>query len=111
MSKTLSVARDFSRSPAGRFRSDGQYSGEEFRERLLWPALEEFDQLEVDLDGVLGFGSSFLEEAFGGLVRVHGISAADLRRRLVIRSALGIYKNRVWKYVEDAQRDATTKKP
>lgn len=67
--RQLSVARDFSRYPAGRFKTDGPYSGERFREEFLIPAVDAGEKVTIDLDGVRGFGSSFLEEAFGGLVR------------------------------------------
>lgn len=65
----LSIAQDFTRYPAGRFESDGPYSGENFRDNFLVPAMELGTPVTIDLDGVRGFGSSFLEEAFGGLVR------------------------------------------
>jgi hypothetical protein len=51
--------------PAGRNRSDGPYSGEFLRDEKLLPVLAQ-DKVIVDLDGTLGYGSSFLEEAFGG---------------------------------------------
>lgn len=70
MNNQLSVARDFSRYPAGRYKSDGPFSGERFRDELLVPAINSGARITIDLDGVRGFGSSFLEEAFGGLVRV-----------------------------------------
>jgi hypothetical protein len=38
----------------------------------------------VFIDGTEGFGSSFLEEAFGGLVRVEGYKAESLKNRLRI---------------------------
>lgn len=67
--KVLKVA-DFAKFPGPRYKSLGKYSGEEFREAVLIPAIEEQgDSLVVDLDGVFGYGSSFLEEAFGGIVR------------------------------------------
>jgi len=78
---TINIARQFSRFPAGRYRADGPYSGEEFRERLLRPALQNGADLIIDLDGTVGFGSSFLEEAFGGLARA-GFSREELRRRI-----------------------------
>jgi hypothetical protein len=68
--KTISIANDFTKFPAGRFKDDGPYSGELFRERFLAPALSTDEQLVIDLDGARGYGSSFLEEAFGGLVRL-----------------------------------------
>lgn len=68
--KTISIANDFTKFPAGRFKDDGPYSGELFRERFLAPALSSDEQVVIDLDGARGYGSSFLEEAFGGLVRL-----------------------------------------
>jgi hypothetical protein len=52
---------------------EGPYSGEEFRKSLLLPAyhtaLSTNEELTIDLDGCYGLATSFLEEAFGGLVR------------------------------------------
>ena len=72
----LSVARDFSRYPGGRFKRISQNSGEEFRERLLEPAVKT-GKITIDLDGVRGYGSSFLEEVFGGLVRTMNWKSRD----------------------------------
>jgi hypothetical protein len=88
--RTIEVARDFSTTPGGRFRIMGPKSGEAFRE-LLEKALtaKPPEVVEVVLDGVEGYGSSFLEEAFGGLIRDQRVSAADAleRLRIVARSA------------------------
>lgn len=81
----ISIATDFSRSPAGRFISDGPASGERFRRDFLIPGLQRHDRLVVDLDGTRGIGSSFLEEAFGGLVRL-GFSASELMRKFVFKT-------------------------
>lgn len=67
--KVINIAKDFTRYPGGRFYSDGPYSGEEFRTELLLPVLESGDECLIVFDGARGYGSSFLEEAFGGLVR------------------------------------------
>ena len=78
----------FSRYPFGRYEEDGPYSGEVFRKKILLPAFrKDNDIVEVILDGARGLGSSFLEEAFGGLVR-EGIPAADVHRRLKVVSNL-----------------------
>lgn len=65
--------RDFTTTPGARYRTDGPFSGQEFREDYLVPALKDaLDKgamLEVNLDHAVGFGTSFLEEAFGGLQR------------------------------------------
>lgn len=103
MNRSIVVARDFSRSPAGRTVDDGPNSGERFREELLWPALKDgTDDVEIDLRGALTFGSSFLDEAFGGLVRKYRYSPKLLRQRLHIRSDLDLYVTKIWSYVDDA---------
>jgi len=73
--KTIVVAKDFTDAPGARFRDDGPYSGQAFREDCLIPALEELGEdeiLTIDFDGAYGYPPSFLEEAFGGLVRKYG---------------------------------------
>lgn len=101
---TLHIAKDFSPNPAGRYVSDGPFSGEAFRERLLWPAIQRCDEVTVDLDGARGFGSSFLEEAFGGLVREHGQSLQALKQKIRVKSAVKTYEMRIWDYVTDASK-------
>lgn len=103
MKSRISVALDFSPSPAGRFRSDGPFPGEVFRDEILIEALNQHQVVTVDLDGTSGFGSSFLEEAFGGLVR-KGFSEKELRARLKIQSSRSSYETRVWKYIHDAEK-------
>ena len=66
----VDLAKDFSRAPAGRFISDGPNSGERFRSEYLEPNLKMHEKVVVLLDGTRGLGSSFLEEAFGGLRRL-----------------------------------------
>lgn len=75
----ISVAEDFSRHPAGRYVTDGDFSGEHFRTKFLIPILQDNKVADIKLDGVRGYGSSFLEEAFGGLVRL-GYSKEKIER-------------------------------
>ena len=67
--KTIDIGKDFSDTPWGRYDEDGPYNGTAFRNRHLIPALSSGDIVEVRIDTVEGYGSSFLEEAFGGLIR------------------------------------------
>lgn len=77
----INLGLQFGRYPAGRYLSDGPYSGQKFREDFLIPALEgPDDEIEITLSDARGLKSSFLEEAFGGLVRV-GYGADELIRR------------------------------
>lgn len=81
----ISVARDFSKTPGPRFIKQGDWSGEKFR-KVLEDRLKRHDQLVIDLDGTRGYGSSFLDEAFGGLVRECVLTREDFKRRIEIRS-------------------------
>jgi len=81
----INIARDFSRAPAGRYVTDGPNSGERFRDQILIPALNKKDTITLELDGTRGYGSSFLEEAFGGLKRA-GWAAVDLISRIKFRT-------------------------
>lgn len=69
----ISIANNYTKSPGGRYISEGAYSGEDFRESILLPAFEKCqennEELIINLDGGYGYGSSFLREAFGGLAR------------------------------------------
>lgn len=69
----IKIAVDYTETPGARYYSQGPYPGEEFRDKFLYPkyleCLEKNEHLVVDLDGGYGYGSSFLEEAFGGLIR------------------------------------------
>ena len=98
----IKVAEDFSPTPAGRYLADGPFSGEAFRERLLKPSLARHGTVTVDLDGVRGYASSFLEEAFGGLVAEGGFSGPELHERLKIESKHPSYVYEIWRYIDDA---------
>lgn len=69
MSHTIRV-RDYTLFPGPRYIRLGPYSGEWFRKEVLEPEIKHHQgAIEVDLDGALGYGSSFLDESFAGLLR------------------------------------------
>jgi|JI10StandDraft_1071094.scaffolds.fasta_scaffold169122_3 hypothetical protein len=80
--KKINLVDDFTNAPGGRYRWQGDHSGEEFREDFLLPAFEEAQKVEVDLNGALGLPSSFLDEAFGELLRKR--PDLDSRLRVVV---------------------------
>jgi len=103
--KTIHVREDFTEFPGGRYREDGTFSGEEFRHDFLIPALDAFDQVLIVLDGTAGYPSSFLEEAFGGLVR-SGYSRAVLAKKLEIQAIdphYSTYRALAEKYISEAK--------
>tara|TARA_R110002020_G_scaffold150446_1_gene327141 strand:+ start:6225 stop:6563 length:339 start_codon:yes stop_codon:yes gene_type:complete len=76
------IAKQFSRTPGGRYYTDGPSTGEQFREEILIPALKKNKHITIHLDGARGYPSSFLEEAFGGAVRRLGISPKEFFERV-----------------------------
>ena len=73
MCMIIKIAEEYTDTPGARYYVQGPFPGEEFRDKYLYPkylkCFEKNEELIVDLDGGYGYGSSFLEEAFGGLVR------------------------------------------
>lgn len=84
----FSIARDFSRFPGPRFARQGPHSGETLRRELKRQLSGLTGELVVDLDGTTGYGSSFLDEAFGGLVRSEHFPRDQLLAKLQFRSRL-----------------------
>lgn len=79
----INIGKQFSRFPAGRYKKDGPASGEQFRDDVVKPLLKNtaIEKIIIELDDALGYGSSFLEEAFGGLVR-DGFSSSQLTEHI-----------------------------
>jgi hypothetical protein len=104
----LNIARDFSPTPGSRFIREGEHSGEHFRQSVLAPRLQEAKLaatvLTVEMDGTAGYGTSFLEEAFGGLIRHDGFSLAELKACLYLVSREEPYLvDDVWEYLGDEE--------
>jgi len=101
----IDIATEFSDTPAGRFPDDGPFNGEFFRKKFLVPALKSGDLVEVSMDGTEGFGSSFLDEAFGGLVRDEGFTREYVEQHLTLIANLkrtARYKRLAETYIRDA---------
>jgi hypothetical protein len=102
---TLMVASEFSRHLGGRYIVDGPASGEEFRDRYLIPKLDQALNLDaplvINFDGVAGMPTSFLEEAFGGLVRKKMHDSIKIRRLLKIEAPKS---QRLWPFVNMADQ-------
>jgi hypothetical protein len=100
--RVINIAKDYTRFPSGRFLRNGNTSGEGFRLKLLVPALSGGDRVKVELDGTIGYGSSFLEEAFGGLVRQLQSAPDELLSRLELVSRDASLIAEVKQYIRDA---------
>lgn len=96
---TLNVA-DWTTTPGHRYSRDCEWSGEEYRDKILIPALEKAQVVEVNLDGVLGCSSGWLSEVFQGVISKLG---PDVVRRIRVTSTqYGQYVNDVRGWMDEA---------
>ena len=105
---TINIAEDYTRHPNGRYIEDGKGNGTGFRKEFLRPAMENknVSAVNVVLDGAKGYPSSFLEEAFGGLVREEGFSARDVLRKFVFvanKPGYARYIDLIKEYIQQAE--------
>jgi len=102
------IAKEFSKTPGPRHIKEGEHSGEMFRQDILLPRLKEAIsgnvKLWIDFDGTAGYGTSFLEEAFGGLIRKEGYTYDTLSKILEFKSDEEEYlKEDIDIYMKEAQ--------
>ena len=102
---TVNIAKDFTRYPSGRYKKNGTTSGEGFREQFLEESLSKGEKVIVEFDGTIGYGSSFLEEAFGGLVRKLKIPQATLAELLTLSSSDKSIVAEVNQYISEAYKN------
>ena len=106
MEYIIKLAKEFSITPGSRHPDEGDYSGEEFREKILIPkfkeAIENHCKLTIDLDGTLGYGTSFLEEVFGGLARQFSIQEVQKRIRIISNEEDYLIED-INEYIRDAE--------
>ena len=98
----VNIAKDFTRYPSGRYEKNGNTSGEAFRKRFLEGPLAKGEAVTIELDGTIGYGSSFLEEAFGGLIRALGISSSELVGKLMLVSTDDVLLDEIRQYIDEA---------
>lgn len=105
--RRISIANDFTPFPGGRYKKHGSGSGEEFRETLLIPALRSRTPVLVNIDGAAGYPSSFLEEAFGGLIR-RGFDRNQIRQLVKIEASApyAIYRDLILRFIDEAAKRA-----
>lgn len=118
MKNTINIGKEFSPDPAGRFREDGNSSGEAFREDLLKAAvlgLGSGEKLTIIIDdNVEGYGSSFLSEGFAGMVKYGYITSNALLSKIDIvftNTDFEFYKNKIYQYIKEANYNSEEYNP
>ena len=100
------IAEEFSITPGPRFIVEGDFSGEKcFKiiDKKFSQAIKENKKLLVDLDDTAGYGTSFLEEVFGGLARKHGIKKVQDNLIIISEEESYLLKD-INDYVENAKK-------
>lgn len=110
MNIKITVIKDFGRKPYGRYQDQGEFSGERFRKEVLAPKLKQASstgvKVEVILDGYNRYGRSFIDEAFGGLIREEGFSSAQLHNLLeIVHSDAPSIASLAWERIEKASQE------
>lgn len=86
---TYKIIVEYTNKPGGRYVTDGPFSGEDFRKKCLHKLIKEYrknnQKILLDFDGGYGYGNSFLEESFGGLVR-DGIKEKEILQAFEFKS-------------------------
>lgn len=105
----INIAEDYTTTPGARYISDGKYSGEDFRNNYLEPDLKKClkngEKLTINFDGGYGYGTSFLEESFGGLVR-KGYSSQEILNNInFISNDEPSLIEKVKKYIVEAENE------
>ena len=101
---TVNVGKDFTRFPSGRLMKHGNTSGEALRVKFLQPPLSSGQSVIVELDGTIGYNSSFLEEAFGGLVRELKVTTDYVLKLLTLKSDDSALLEEIVQYMKDAEK-------
>jgi hypothetical protein len=99
----IDVAARFSDMPYGRSIVDNEFNGEKFRKEILLKELDKHEYILIDLTGVMGSGSSFLDEAFAGLIKHEGFTLEQVNRRLTFKSPYKSVLNNIDKYIREAK--------
>lgn len=114
LKKVFNIAKEFSKYPGPRYKEEGSYSGQELREDFLLNVVENSimgkKQLLIDLDGTRGYGTSFLEEVFGGLIRENNIDLEEFKKYITFKSDEEDYLiEDIEEYMDDANNENSKK--
>ncbi|CAH6986457.1 conserved hypothetical protein [Vibrio chagasii] len=113
MDITIDLAKALPSHPFGRYHpTDGDSTGERFRESVLKDALSELEhgsKLLIDFTGLsMPVSSAFLSEAFYGCVKRGYSTAEKLRESLVVvdeSHMRSVYKSSIERFIHQAEKD------
>lgn len=107
----ISIAKDFSKTPGPRYIKEGSFSAELFLQQILEEKfkdiLEKDKKISIDLDGTLGYGTSFLEETFGGLSRKYGADKVSEKIEIISNEEPWLLDD-IKSYIADVKKQTGT---
>lgn len=105
----VSVAKDFSKTPGPRYIKEGSFSAELFLDTVLDEkfqyVLNKDAKIVINLDGTLGYGTSFLEETFGGLARKYGADNVTTKIEIISKEEPWLLDD-IKSYIEDVKKQS-----
>ena len=108
------IAKEFGRTPSARKEEEGKLSGRELRAilvPLIKKAIERGVCFSIDMDGTAGYGTSFLEEVFGGLIRNADFTLKELEQCLTIKSEEDPdLTEAIWGNIKDAEEERISRR-
>lgn len=98
----INIVNDFTDTPGARYYDDGDFSGQEFRDKFIIPNFNNYKKIQINLDGTEGYATSFLEEAFGGTARIFGIEETAKKLEFISREEPDLLEE-IKEYILDAK--------
>lgn len=88
--RAFHFATKYTATPGGRLIIEGPWSGEDFFKRHLMPSAINGVGLDIDMTGVRGVGSSFLDQSFGEFAARYGRAVFEAYFKVSSRSYKGL---------------------
>jgi hypothetical protein len=101
--KEINIGLEFSDMPFGRYDTDGIDNGQRFRKEKLIPIFDEFDLIIINMDDALGYGSSFLDEAFAGLYRDENRTKEEIINKFQFNYSVQSVIDSIYTYIDEAE--------
>lgn len=99
------IAKEYTVTPIGRYKKDSRFSGEGFKE-ILADFIAKEQPVCLVMDNTGGYNPSFLEEAFGGLIR-SGISKSSINKYISYDTSDPSLLAEISLYIDDAVNELT----
>lgn len=100
---TINIGKDYTDLPYGRDERDGEYNGKHFRKTVLIPKLRVCDRVVIIMGDALGYGSSFLDEAFAGLIKYEGFSKSEILQKIDFQYHKKSVIQNIYNYMDEAE--------